>query len=196
MKWLFGGLLLVLIIIFTATIGVGIFLAPQHKLEKSDAIVAISGGETHERTAEAVDLYQANWADLIIFSGAARDQGTSNAEAMEKIAVESGVPEENILLEDKAQDTFDNAKYVRDLLAENNVKKIILVTSPYHQRRAFITFRRILGPDVVIINHSAVDSAWRRNGWWKNDWARALTISELQKILILPLVFGLAGSRL
>ncbi len=190
MKWLLAIIIFIGAIILAATLGVGFYLAPQSPLAQADAIVAISGGETDERTKEAVELYQAGWAPLLIFSGAARDQGVSNAAIMQQIAIGMGVTEDQILVEDQAQDTFGNAKYVRDLMEEHGIDSIILVTSPYHQRRANSTFRRILGEDFIIINHSATDSAWRRNGWWKNEWGRALTWSELQKNLILPLAFG------
>lgn len=49
-----------------------------------DAIVAISGGDTEARTAQAIDLYKHDWAPLLVFSGAAADKsGPSNAEASE-----------------------------------------------------------------------------------------------------------------
>lgn len=191
MKWLLAFLALLTILALTATIGVGFFLSPQSKLEKSDAIVAISGGETAERIEEAVDLYKANYAPVLIFSGAARDEGTSNAQAMKLLAIKAGVPEENIFVEEKAQDTFENARFVREHVDSKNIKSIILVTSPYHQRRAYLTFRRFLGEKVKIINHSSTDSAWRKNGWWKDEWGKKLTFSELQKIILLPIVFGL-----
>lgn len=190
MKWLLAFLVLVTILVLTATLGVGFFLSPQDKLEKSDAIVAISGGETAERTKEAVELFKSNYAPVLIFSGAARDEGTSNAEAMKQLAIKAGVPEENILVEERAQDTFENARFVREHVASKQIKSIILVTSPYHQRRAALTFNRFLD-NVKIINHSSTDSRWRKNGWWKDEWGKKITLSELQKIVLLPIVFGL-----
>ena len=53
--------------------GIGYYLSPQDNLAKVDAIVAISGGETDARTAEAIKLYKDGWATHIIFSGAALD---------------------------------------------------------------------------------------------------------------------------
>lgn len=40
--------------------------------QKADAIVAVSGGNTSIRAAEAIELYQNDWAEYIIFSGAAK----------------------------------------------------------------------------------------------------------------------------
>lgn len=182
-----GGLLLLI------PIWIGFFLSPQNKLEKVDAIVAISGGETVERVNEAVKLYQQDYAPVIIFSGAARDRGVSNAESMQQLAIKAGIPEDKILTEKQAKNTFDNAKFVKDLIQSRGMDSIVLVTSPYHQRRAYLTFRQILGPDIKILNHSSADSAWRKRGWWKEPWPRALTFSEIQKIIILPVVWSTIG---
>ena len=172
-------------------LAVGFYLSPQNQLSHANAIVVISGGETQERVAEGVKLFQQDWAPLMIMSGAARDEGISNAVTMQRLAVASGVPADKILLEEEARDTVGNAKNVRNLVGEHGIGSIILVTSPYHQRRAMLTFRHFLGGSFPIINHSSTDSAWRKNGWWTNPWARQLTWTELQKIAYLPLLFRL-----
>ena len=177
------------VIVIAGIIAVGFYLSPQNELKPADAIVVISGGETDQRVKEGVELFHQGLAPTLIMSGAARDSGISNAAAMQRSAVAQGVAEERILVEDKAQDTLGNAKYVRELLSDHDIKSIILVTSPYHQRRADLTFRRYLGKDFPIINHSAADSAWRKNGWWKDTWARHLTFQELGKIIYLILFF-------
>jgi uncharacterized SAM-binding protein YcdF (DUF218 family) len=173
-------------------IWIGFYLSPQSVIGTADAIVVISGGETAQRVQEGVNLFKEKFAPLIIMSGAAKDSGISNAQAMEQLAIADGVPEANILIEENAQDTIGNAKFVRDLIDQHQIKSIILVTSPYHQRRAYITFREYLGPDFVIYNHSATDSAWRKNGWWKDSWARKLTWEEFKKIFYINLFFKLS----
>ena len=188
MKYLIG-LLGAGVIIAGGIVGCGFYLSPQTPLRPADAIVVISGGETDLRVKEGVQLFHADWAPLLVMSGAARDEGESNAEAMKRLAIGLGVPDDKILLEKEARNTLDNAKRTRDLLSEHQIESIILITSPYHQRRAYINFRHYLGPTVTIINHSAADSAWRKNGWWRESWARQLTLSELQKILYLSVVF-------
>jgi uncharacterized SAM-binding protein YcdF (DUF218 family) len=62
--------------------------------------------------------------------------------------------------------------------------RIILVTSPYHQRRASIEFGRIFGDNVDIANHpTPSDHAWPPTwyltsaGWW-------LALSETVKTVV------------
>lgn len=190
MKRVIALLLLALIILATAsTVGVGFYLSPQDELAPADAIVVISGGETALRVKEGVSLYQSGWAPLIIMSGAARDEGIANAVSMKQMAINLGVPADSILVEPESINTFENATLVRKIIKEQKASQIILVTSPYHQRRASIVFHKALSElPVTIINHSALDSAWRKNGWWMDGWARRLTTSELKKIVYTQVV--------
>ena len=183
---IFLGGLIVLITIFV--FGVGFFLSPQDQLEHSDVIVVISGGETEERVKEGVELYKNGWAPQLVMSGAARDEGIANAVSMKQIAVSQGVPTGNILIETQATDTIENAIKVKEIIKQEEISRIILVTSPYHQRRASLVFNKVFSDlSVEIINHSAQDSTWRKNGWWQQSWSRYLTLSELQKIIYLLL---------
>ncbi|HUD10901.1 MAG TPA: YdcF family protein [Candidatus Saccharimonadia bacterium] len=163
--------------------GIGFYLSPQSSLAKTDAIVAISGGETNARTAEAVQLYRAGWAHWLIFSGAAADPtGPSNARAMATDAEAAGVPASAILLDETSVDTSQNAINVAVIVRDHNFHSIILVTSPYHQRRAEIAFHQALGKSFTILNHSSYDQQWRRSDWWATSYSRNLTYSELQKV--------------
>ncbi len=163
--------------------GIGYYLSPQDPLAKTDAIVAISGGDTDARVTEAVRLYDDGWAPNIIFSGAALDpSGPSNARAMAIIAERAGVPKTAIELDETATNTRQNATGVAGVVRAQGYRSMILVTSPYHQRRASIEFHRALGSDIAIINHSSADQQWRRSHWWATPYSRNLTASELQKV--------------
>ncbi len=179
---------LILIIIVLIAVGlvafVGFYLSPQSELSKSDVIVAISGGETQARAKEAISLYKNDWSGKIIFSGAAEDKNSiSNAEAMQRIAIWEQVPPEDIIIEEKSTNTYENAQLVKPILEENDYKKIVLVTSPYHQRRAYLCFKKVLGNGYEILNHSAKDSSWRRSKWWENKKSLYLTYTEFSRVI-------------
>ena len=181
---LFIGLLIVAGLAVGLFFGVGYYLSPQDKLVKADVIVAISGGDTEARTREAAALYRDGWAPHIIFSGAALDpNGPSNAATMAAAARAAGVPASAIELDEAAANTRQNAMAVAALMKQGGYHTIILVTSPYHQRRAAIVFKRVLGSAVPIINHSSYDQTWRRSHWWATPFSRSLTLAELQKTL-------------
>lgn len=148
----------------------------------ADAIVAISGGDTAARTAEAIRLYKQGWSTQLVFSGAAEDRsGPSNAEAMRKQALIAGVPDSAILIEGNSLDTSENALRTSTLVA--SAKRVIVVTSQYHQRRAGLEFQHFFGKDVVIVNHpTAHDRLWP-DYWWTSIRGWSLALSESFKTL-------------
>jgi uncharacterized SAM-binding protein YcdF (DUF218 family) len=150
---------------------------------KADAIVAVSGGDTDARADEAIKLYKAGWADTIIFSGAAGDVlSPSNASEMQIRAVKEGVPTSAIIVDENARTTQENAANVTVILKTHGLKRVILVTSSYHERRATLEFRKAVGSKVQILSHPVLsDNQWS-NWWWTTPVGWWLSISELIKI--------------
>lgn len=155
------------------------------KCQPADVVVAVSGGDTQARVREAVLLYKAGWAPQIIFSGAAKDQtGLSNAAAMTQQAINLGVPARDITAEELSVDTAANAIRVASIAKQYSVRRMIVVTSPYHQRRADMEFTRALGGTIAIVGHPAPhDALWDRNTWWMSASGWRLTVGELSKIM-------------
>lgn len=184
MRKILLSLLIAVFVVVASPLVVGYYLSPQDKLEKGDVVVVVSGGETEARIKEGVSIYKQGYAPKIIFAGAAREGEVSNALAMKRIAISAGVPSENIFIEENSKDTKENAKNSAEIIRKNNFNKIILTTSPYHQRRTYQNFRKEL-PEATLINWSAKDSKWRKYGWWRTEEGRQLTFSELAKVLYL-----------
>ena len=154
----------------------------ESKCQKVDAIVAISGGDTKARTNQAIDLYKNGWADKLIFSGAAEDKtGPSNAAVMERIAIAAGVPKSAIKIDENSETTKQNAENSETIFSENGIKKVILVTSGYHQRRASLEFnQRAVG--VVILSHPVKNDKDWSNLWWLTPTGWFLAVSEVIKV--------------
>jgi uncharacterized SAM-binding protein YcdF (DUF218 family) len=172
------------LIVATALVAPGLILdTPQPAPRVSDAIVVISGDEQLARFAEGVNLYERGFGKYLVFSGAAFDNGTSNADVMRALAVQQGVPDSAILDEPQGEDTWGNAVYTRDLLQQHKLRSAILVTSPYHARRAKLTFdTAYAGSGIQLMVHAAPDSQWRKLSWWQQPETRRLTFTELQKL--------------
>ena len=149
-----------------------------------DAIVAVSGGDTNARAEEAIRLYENGWSDILIFSGAAQDKtGPSNAEVMKQIAIAEGVPEASIYIDEDSETTQQNAQNVKEIFTKLDIKRAILVTSGYHQRRASIEFNKY-NKNVIILNHPVKsDNDWSFV-WWSTPHGWWLASSEIFKIII------------
>lgn len=180
-KKLIISILIAVAVVIFAPMLIAVYLSPQSPLAKADAIVVVSGGDTDARISEGVKLYLQKWAPKLVFSGAAAEGDVSNALAMKRIAVTKGVPAGDILIEENSKTTVENADFTAKIIRDNDYKSIILVTSPYHQRRAYTQFREFLGKDFIILNHSAIDSTWAKKSWWENANARFLTLGEIMK---------------
>lgn len=185
--WFFGILITLAVVGFGLFVGLGFYLSPQKQPVKSDAIVVVSGGQTTSRAEKGVELYKQGYAPKIIFSGAALDDGPSNAYAMRDQALAAGVPALDISIDEKSQNTYENAENSKRIIDELSAKKIILVTSPYHQRRANQTFEAVLGKNYEIIGISAYDDRWSKSGWWHQGFPLFISISEMWKLLYINL---------
>ncbi len=162
---------------------ISVYLPVYDPLEKADAIIAVSGGDTRGRTKHAIDLYQAGWAPKLIFSGAAADPNSaSNAKVMKAMAAAEGVPVSDVLLDENSRDTKENALKTKEIIGD--AKTIILVTSDYHQRRVHKEFVKAFGDDIEFINSPAKDKNWGRKTWFLSPYGWWISLTEPVKLLI------------
>jgi uncharacterized SAM-binding protein YcdF (DUF218 family) len=132
---------------------------PTQSLPTADAIVVLGGSiypatpprpwvevsEAGDRVLYGVRLYQAGKAPLIIFSGGRitwNEGGPSEAADMAEIALAMGVPETAILQEGTSLNTYQNAVNVNQILAQRQLKRVLLVTSAIHMPRSLAIFQK------------------------------------------------------
>ena len=185
MRRFLGGFLTGIAVTCLFLAGIGHILDIEDPLKPSDVIVALSG-DTGARTETAVDLWKRQLAPTIIFAGASEDpKSVASAELMKREAIAQGVRETSIIVEPASTTTQENARLVADLMKSRGLATAILVTSPYHQRRASILFSSAFGPaKLTFSNYPARDPLWDPNTWWLREPARTLTIVELVKLSV------------
>jgi uncharacterized SAM-binding protein YcdF (DUF218 family) len=162
----------------------GRYLLKKDELKPADVIVVLSG-EEKERINYGVRLFKDGWSrkDRIIMSGGPAVGYRSSAGLMKEYAAHLGIPARDILTEDRSRSTEENALYTKKLLSGRGFKSIILVTSPYHSKRAWVIFREILGAQWKIINAPCEPSWFSFDGWWKRPRDRDTVLSEFSKFL-------------
>src|SRR5439155_83701 len=116
-------------------------------------------GDTGARVETAISIWKAGYAPVLIFSGASSDpQSASSAELMKRTALAAGVPASSIVVEGSSATTEENATNVAQIMRAQGLHTAILVTSPYHQRRAALLFTREFdAAGLVFRNHPADD---------------------------------------
>lgn len=126
--------------------------------EKADAIVVFGGGvgetgspgkSTMERARFSVELYNSGFSKNIIYSSGYTYR-YNDAENMKLFAMSMGIPESSIILEKKANSTYENIKYTSQILRSKNMRKVLLVSSPYNMKRAKLVFNHI-AKDISVV---------------------------------------------
>lgn len=139
-------------------------------LKPSDAIILLEGDGFH-RFPKAVDLYKKGLGKKIVFSGniVQKEYGSYPFEEVKPFILEAGVPEEDLIHEDRSLQTQQQAVEIVKMAMENGWKRLALVASHEHQYRAYLTFlRQVLDSKSGIILYNAparnldwfVDSGW------------------------------------
>jgi uncharacterized SAM-binding protein YcdF (DUF218 family) len=125
---------------------------------KADAIVVFAGGVGEsgkaggghqERVKRAVDLYEEGYADgMVLSSGFV--YSFKEAEVMRALAIDQGIPPSHIVLEEHSKNTYENVMFVNRIIGERRWHRILLVSSPYHMRRALLVWHKV-APEVVVV---------------------------------------------
>lgn len=172
----------------------GRFLVVADPLHAADAIVVLSGS-IPDRVLEAVDLYQAGYAPRIVLTREGRPPGydallarggslPERHEENRRIALELGVPAEAVEVpERRANSTLAEAQALVAFLRERGFRRILLVTSRSHARRARAVFSAIAAgqPEVWVVP-SRYDP-FRPQDWWQNRALARRLVTEYGKLL-------------
>jgi uncharacterized SAM-binding protein YcdF (DUF218 family)/glycosyltransferase involved in cell wall biosynthesis len=150
---------------------------------QADAIVVFAGGVGEsgqagggyqERVKQAIDLYAAGYAKYLVLSSG-YVYSFREAEVMRALALDNGVPASAIALELRARSTYDNVRFVKEILDDHHWTKILLVSSPYHMRRAIMTWHRE-APAITVVPTPPPRSQFY-------DHTRGATIEQIRGIV-------------
>ena len=117
------------------------YLCLNQTLEKADCIVGFGNFNT-DIARRASELYHQGLAPKVLFTGGLgrNTEGLlpePEAVRFAKVAMECGVPEEDILIEEKSRNTRENIEFTRELLEEKGIPQghLLGVHQPFMERR-------------------------------------------------------------
>lgn len=163
----------------------------QTKLEKSDAAVWLQG-DRYDSAKKILKILKNNWTDKLVISGnnilvekkTSKDTDNITLIEMKNWIEGNNISPNQIIIENSSFHTADQANNVVALAKKKKWKKIILVTSFYHQPRAFLTFLKSSQDqkwDGKIINQpTQVD--WLMIPGGRSKTAKEYVIEEIKKI--------------
>ena len=139
---------------------------------KADVMVVLGGGPT-VRPKRAAELYRAGESLKVLVCGYGDDL------AGQRMLESNGVPASVIWRESQSLTTFENAKFSIPLLRQMGAKRVIIVTSWYHSRRALATFE-YLAPDITFYSRPSYYAYPRSD--WKSTGVRSYIKMEYIKL--------------
>ena len=150
------------------------FLVVSEIPASSDVIIVLGGGG-NARIEYGVSLFRLGYANKILFTG-------YDAHSMARYALYLGVSNADILLEDRSNTTYDNAKNSLEIMRTQGFRSVMIVTSCYHTRRANIIFKHAFRELDTTIACPPYDSKLDRD-WWKDKETATSVINEYLKLV-------------
>jgi uncharacterized SAM-binding protein YcdF (DUF218 family) len=163
---------------------IGYSLICSQTPRQADLIVVLGGDFWGSRVFKAADLALEGYAPLVLISGppygsAGRPEGEFAIEYLAR----HGYPRQFFaVFGHHARSTIDEAIALGPELRRRQVKRVILVTSDYHSRRADIVIRLFCNSGIQFISVPASDPQYKPDLWWDDPQSRKTFFSEWSKI--------------
>jgi len=100
-------------------------------------------GDTLQRLVYAFRLYRIQPLPIIVSSGKSFKCQAAEAPIMKRYLVQMGIHGKDIYMDTTSRNTYENAVAVKRICKKIKCRKIILITSAYHMKRAVFSFRHV-----------------------------------------------------
>ena len=135
-----------------------VWVGERDQAAKADAIIVLGAAAYdakpspvfEERIRHGLDLYEARFAPLLIFTGGYGGTGArfSESQVARRYALKHGVPDDAILIETASRNTVQNLVEAKRLMDQRNLHRVIIVSDPLHMARA-LRLSKALGIDAL-----------------------------------------------
>ena len=135
-------------------------------LLKADAIAVFLGEDSNERVDVAIELMASGAASELFLTGAIDNPPRQrSASAMTPALLGRGVSPSAVFADNEAMHTRDQSVNLVAAALERGWKRVLLVASPYHMPRAFLTVLRALtdigeSQNIHVIPVTAAQALW------------------------------------
>lgn len=145
----------------------------DNKLNSDYALVFGNSMLIKERVTTAVEAYKDGRIKKIIFMGGINGVSNSNnslipeAIQMKKLAISLGISEDDILIDDASNNTFENIENAMNLLPKE-IKHVSIITSEFHLKRCYLILKKKY-PNILVTMISSKDGFSDRENWFLSD---------------------------
>ena len=161
--------------------------------DAADAIIVLAGS-IRDRTLEAARLYHTGIARRVVVTRETLPPGETalraagielpESDALTRTALLGlGVPPSAIVtLRRRAQSTASEARTIGRWACARRMRRLIVVTSPPHTRRARLVLGRALGPGIALTVRPSTASAFAGDRWFRVRRDAKVVLAEWQKL--------------
>jgi len=165
-------------------LAVGDFLVIQDELKPADVIHVIAGDDY--RTEYAIQLYKQGYAKYIFFTGGwCKIHGWKHGEHGQQLALSQGVAPEAIAFDDSSvTSTYSETVRLKAWMEKSPIpiRSVIVVSDPFHMRRARWTNRQVLGKGFdLIMAPVPFDQIPYKRQWWTDEASQRYVKEEYTK---------------
>jgi uncharacterized SAM-binding protein YcdF (DUF218 family) len=191
-RWLIALIILATALVFTHVwwlTALGSFLIKAQPPERADIAVVLAGDPSGNRIIRAAQLVREGFVPKVLVSGPDGMYGFYESELAIRFAVNNGFPSSYFeAVPNQSRSTRQEALDIVTRLRQLGVRRVDLVTSDYHTRRAGGIYRRT-APEIQFTVVAAPDKAFQAHTWWRSREGRKMFLMEWLKTLTDP--FGL-----
>lgn len=180
-------------------LAIGDLLVMQDQLQPADVIHVIAG--LGYRTDYAIQLYKQGYGKMIFFTGGwCTFHHLYHGQHGRALALEQGVPPEAIAIdESQVTSTYAEVVQLKEFITQSPtpVRSVIVVSDPYHMRRARWTYRHVLGDQVsVLMAPVPFELTPYQRRWWTDEASRQYVKDEYLKTFYYYARYQLGGGPL
>lgn len=165
--------------------------------QPADVIIVLGGGVVkeiqflpfgpQERVQKGIELYRDGYADYVIMTGGVVEgESYTESQFMREYAELLGLPDEAIIEESQARDTYENALYSLQIMEERDWQTALVVTSYFHTKRACNVFKK-QDADVTCV------AAYPSESFQRNPFRNYIEFRSIVRDYLATVYYGIKG---
>lgn len=159
----------------------GNYLVCSDAPQSADLILVLAGDFYGPRVVQAAELARRGYAPKVLISGTPYQDTTEGEAAIAFLAQQGYRTDSFETFLHHSRSTIEEAIALCPELQRRRTRRVILVTSNYHSRRAAMVFR-LLCRHIRFTSMPAADPHYHADRWWADESSRKLCFSEWAKI--------------
>jgi uncharacterized SAM-binding protein YcdF (DUF218 family) len=165
-------------------LAIGNFLVIEDDLQPADVIHVIAGD--NYRTDYAIRLFKQGYSKQIFFTGGwCHRHNFYHGKHGKERAIKQGIPIAAVSIDDsEVKSTYSEVVRLKEYIAQSQtpIRSVIVVSDPYHMRRARWTYKKVLdGKTNIQMAPVPFDSLPYQRQWWSDEKSRHYVKNEYLK---------------